>query len=247
MLALSLLVPGLLLGGSDARVASAIENYNLGEYAAANSALTPLADDPALSPADRQEARTYLAATKFALGDPDEAKRQLKKLFAEFPEAEMDPASFVPDLVRLAQQTKSEVAKARAPAVATVTPVTKPPPEPARSGFTLIPFGVGQFRNGDTAKGYAFLAGQSAAFATAIGSFVWLQTNKVADPANGLTTGTYAPDKVDTARTLNTVYVASFWAGIAIAAAGVIEGIVSSGDSTSAAVRITGAGASVSF
>ena len=63
------------------------------------------------------------------------------------------------------------------------------------------------------------------AFATSIASFVWLQANK--DPAqpNTLFTGYY--NDPSTARTLNVVYISTFWVGVAVAAGGVAEAIYS--------------------
>src|SRR5690606_22193810 len=97
------------------------------------------------------------------------------------PEARLDPALFVPELVALHQDARAEVAAERTrqqaltqperaktpsgdqgtlggPRLVPVAPAASPPP----AHLSLIPFGVGQFANGEGGKGTAFLVGELA-------------------------------------------------------------------------------------
>src|SRR5690606_444704 len=111
--------------------------------------------------------------------DPASAKAQLLALFREDPDARLNPAVFLPELVALAESARLHVdaerrerSRASAPPVGEAT-VKIEPPASARATLlqALTPFGVGQYANGEVGKGSFFLVAESAALFTAVASF----------------------------------------------------------------------------
>src|SRR4051794_27258348 len=82
--------------------------YDDGSFARAKSAFRLLTSDPSLSEADRAQARLYLAASEFALGDAVTAKKELKTLAVLSPDLKPDPNVFLPDFVALADAARRE-------------------------------------------------------------------------------------------------------------------------------------------
>lgn len=90
-----------------------VQLYSNGEYEAAVQTFAKVLTDPRASSAERGEARVYLAASLYALGRLEEARRQLEVLAREHPEARVDPVLFVPDLVALAEVIRQQVESER--------------------------------------------------------------------------------------------------------------------------------------
>lgn len=133
----------VLIAASDPRLESGVLAYQSGDFAAASRALQALADDRSAPAALRSEARKYLAAAAHARGQLTEAVAHLQHLFDADPQAVLDPGTFLPDLLALAEKVRSERAARTAPppdppAVARTTPSPterraeprrEPPPE----------------------------------------------------------------------------------------------------------------------
>lgn len=234
-----LLVMGLLLSSSfavaakNAKVTEAILLYDKTEFAKAKDRLVTLVDLPSLTDEDRIAALTYLAASYHAVGDASSAKAQLLRLARSFPAARVDPGLFLPELVALADEARGEVAREEpqpkpvekagaveptpgaAPGVARVT---SPP-----LVYAFIPFGVGQFKNGDTGKGALFLGAEVLTLGACAVTLTMFENSKVS--GRFLKDGVFK-DQAE-ANTLQTIYLATFWTGLAIVVGGMVEAIAS--------------------
>ncbi len=151
--------------------------------------LDPTAKQPLKSSSYIAEARMLLSASHFAKGEREEAARVIERLLLERPEYEADPLLFPSPVINFfidqrtllrdrllavrAKQIQEEKDKirrveeakrkereriARLEFLATQERVVK------RSSrwIAAVPFGVGQFQNGKSSLGWAFLATESA-------------------------------------------------------------------------------------
>ena len=234
------------------KLKEAILLYDKTEFAKAKDRLVTMVDAPGLPEQDRADALIYLAASYHALGDVASAKAQLIRLARAFPGSRVDPGLFLPELVALADEARGEVAREDPPPKPPEKPeavVAKPVPAVAHApppslGWAFVPFGVGQFKNGDNGKGALFLGGEVltlGTFAVTLGMFegsklegAFLSWGRFADPG--------------AASTLHTVYVVSFWAGMALVAGGVIDALISHPvEASAASVHVTPNGVVVRF
>jgi tetratricopeptide (TPR) repeat protein len=87
--------------------------YENGEYEAAVQSFEQLLATPQASSSERGEARLYLAASLYALGRMEEARRQLTVLAREHPDQRVDAVRFVPELVALAEVIRQQVESER--------------------------------------------------------------------------------------------------------------------------------------
>jgi hypothetical protein len=239
----ALLIAGLVATAAPANVEgtlkSAIEDFEFGEHAAAEKKLFGLLNPIQLPSAeDVILARQYLGACYFLLDQRPKAESEFSKILVLDPEHKLDPQVFSPALVQFFEEVRvrTGVAMKKSAEEEKKPPLTEaakpkihsdlnlsPPPRPP-IGLAFVPFGVGQFNNRQALKGALFLTVEGGLFATAIGSFVSF---------NGL--GTTLPDgsfqvspaDKETAATLQSVYLATFYAGLGVLAIGVIEALIS--------------------
>jgi hypothetical protein len=215
------------------RIEDAIEQFNRAEFARARDLLVDLADSPEFSDAQRLTARMYLAASYHALGDLASAKAQLKLLARQQPKAKVDPDTFLPEVIALWEQARREVAHELLtdPPMPPAPVVRQPrgPPTPAGPlGYAFIPFGVGQFTNGQPGKGTFFLVGEALTLGTFAVSLTLLESLKQPSADRVfLQSGSFLPGDVAKAQTLNLIQFVTFWAGAALAAGGVIDAVIS--------------------
>ncbi len=240
----ALLIAGLVATAAPANVEatlkSAIEDFEFGEHATAEKKLFGLLNPIQLPSAeDVILARQYLGACYFLLDQRPKAESEFSKILVLDPEHKLDPQVFSPALVQFFEEVRvrTGVAMKKAPEdekkPPPLTDATKPkihsdlnlsPPPKPPLGLAFVPFGVGQFNNRQALKGALFLTVEGGLFATAVGSFVSF---------NGL--GTTLPDgsfqvspaDKETAATLQSVYLATFYAGLGVLAIGVIEALIS--------------------
>lgn len=259
---------GLLLAtaalAADERLDDAIELFNRAEFAKARDRLVGLADAPNLSDASRQKALTYLAASYHALGDSASAKAQLKLLARRYPKATVDPDTFLPEVLALWKQAKREVAQEAAasppmPPPPMPPPVARPPPRlaapappptppPPPLGLAFVPFGVGQFANRQPGKGALFLAGEAAAFGTFAVTVSMLEDLKIkTEPHTIFLNGVVQQTDKDKAELFNRIQVTAFWTGVAVAAAGVLDAVISRPSGQQANVAVTPTGVAIRF
>ncbi|MBN1128381.1 MAG: hypothetical protein JXA71_05310 [Chitinispirillaceae bacterium] len=154
-----------------------------------------------LKVSDRMEAYEYLAFSYVAFGDTDKAKEQFKKLLALNPRLELDPVTVSPKIIRVFEETKSEmqVSSAAVPTAVGTTPTAQtevlfPPPLSSRSRLgaawrsCMMP-GWGQRYLGETGKGNKMTAAAcislGAALVTAIITHYAHASYINADPSSG--------------------------------------------------------------
>lgn len=106
---LFLVVALLLLGGSAWAQTAGIERYEEGDFEAAAQLFQQELSEPQRSPAQQAQARIYLAASLYALGQVEEARKPLEALARESPEQRVDPARFPPELVALAELIRKPI------------------------------------------------------------------------------------------------------------------------------------------
>lgn len=241
----ALLIAGLVATAAPANVEgtlkSAIEDFEFGEHATAEKKLFGLLNPIQLPSAeDVILARQYLGACYFLLDQRPKAESEFSKILVLDPEHKLDPQVFSPALVQFFEEVRVRTGVAmkkgledekKPPLVEEPKPKPKvhseldlSPPRKPPLGLAFVPFGVGQFNNRQALKGALFLTVEGGLFATAIGSFVSF---------NGL--GTTLPDgsfqvspaDKETAATLQSVYLATFYAGLGVLAIGVIEALIS--------------------
>jgi hypothetical protein len=89
-------------------------------------------------------------------------------------------------------------------------------------GWAFVPFGVGQFANDQPVKGTLFCVSEVALFLTAGTALGVFEASKV---NGGFMQG---GDFRDTgqAKVLEVVYLAAFWAGVALMAVGIVDALV---------------------
>jgi hypothetical protein len=233
------LLPLLLLllsasahAAGDSRIERAIIYFQEADFLPAKDILLALVEAPELSEEERIRARSYLAASYYELGDEPAARQQLRLLALAHPSARLDPGVFLPELVALAERTRAEVAQeSRA---VTVAPVPAPAPALTPSvvrtvpplSAAFVPFGGGQFANGQPLKGAGFLSAQALAFAYFGYNLYQFESRK--EPGGVfLRSGTFRD--VDEARGFSTHYRVAFGVGLILVAAGVVDAVLSRG------------------
>jgi len=204
---------------TSASLDAAVRDFEFAEFEKARDALAPIAEDPERAPEERARARTYLAATEHALGDVEAARAHLSILFRESPDVRLDPGLFLPELVRLAEEVRDEVALQRSLLEPRVDLA-----EPPHVAFAFLPFGTGQFANGQTTKGFAFLAGEALLFG--VSTFLYSQFSGLKEVDHGFLRGGEFSDP-EAARRLQLGYFATFWAGMALNVGGVVDALMS--------------------
>jgi hypothetical protein len=103
---------------------------------------------------------------------------------------------------------------------------------PRSIAYALLPFGIGQLANEDPLKGALFLLSETLAFGVSAATLAAFETNKL----DGSFLGGGRFRDPDAARSLQTVYLISFWGGVALAGGGVLEALVSRRAATPIAV-----------
>ena len=161
------------------------------------------------------QAREYLGASYWWLDRKDAAEEEFIALLAADPEHELDAFYHPPPLIQFYDGIRAKLER--------LGVINKPNggviPEDTQTGPTrvlvrtvekhpfvlnLVPFGVGQFENGDTTGGVIFLVGESLSLASTIATYFLILDFRVDDP--------------DRARTFETALWASqgvFWGLVA--------------------------------
>jgi len=203
--------------------------------------------DPALV----ADARMYWAATMIALGKKSEAAAIIEKLLLARPEYEPDPLRFPQDTInffidtrariidrineakavaaRAAQEAHDREVREKALAakrLALLESMASQEIEIERHSrlFAMIPFGVGQFQNGQPVLGWIFL-GTEGALALAAGITIPVYRSQLSSAAQAHTLGQTVEEdgwisRANTTRTVNLVLVGAF---VVTAVAGVIQ------------------------
>lgn len=225
---------------------AAIEDFEFGEHAAAAKKLEGVLDPIQLvSREDVIVARQYLGACYQLMNEEDRARAQFKLLLAMDKAHRLDPEVFSPALVKLFEEVRAAFVpeppppvKAPPPPVLEVAPggaalgIVKPRPEyePHSRALSFVPFGVGQFANDQSVKGGIFAGAEVALLGTALTTFLMFESLKIKriDGATGeVLSVEFAAEDADRARTLQTIYLATFWTGVVVAVGGIVEALIS--------------------
>lgn len=226
----------------------AIDDFEFGEHGAAAQKLQSILKPNVLKSKENViVARQYLGACYYLLAKKDQSRTQFSMLLALDPTHRLDPAVFSPALVQLFEQVRAETGLALqepAPPPKVVPKTIKPPPAPLalvapappapepghNAALSLIPFGGGQFANDHALRGGLFAAAEVGLLTTALITFVQFESLKIefVDGNTGQVTEVrFDPRDVDRANQLQSIYLATFWTGMVVMAAGIVEALVS--------------------
>ena len=212
MTALLLLV---VCATSEQRLAATIDLFQHADFARARDAAASIVEDGSLADGDRAEARIYLAASYHALGDVASARLHLMLLARQHPSARVDPVTFLPELVALADEARRQV-EAERPAA----PAPAAPSPPSRA-LGVLPFGVGQFVKGEPVKGALFLGAQVALAVVCIAALASFESMKT--EGTPFVSGKIRESDRPTAEVLRRLYPVTFFAALSVAIIGIIE------------------------
>jgi hypothetical protein len=109
-----------------------------------------------------------------------------------------------------------------------IKPVHANPP----LALAFVPLGIGQFNNHQPVRGALFAAAELGLFATSLTTFLMFNGLKLPDdqrpPSCSPDSACFKnQDDANTASTLQTIQLVTFWTGIAVTAIGIIEALVS--------------------
>lgn len=195
---------------------AALDHYDFGEYGTACQQLEGLRA-AGLPADDDRVALRYLGACHHFLGAEAKSRAAFEALLAAEPAAELDPVQFPPELVSFFREVR-----ARRPASAAgASPSAVDAPStaaPRRSrGVAFLPFGAGQFQNGQPGKGAIFASLEGVALGVGVVGLALFEAEK--DSGGLLAGGTFEDE--EKAQQLQMVYVAGFATFAALWAIGV--------------------------
>ncbi len=210
----TLMVLALLL---PSELRNALEKYDFGDFEVACAKLDELRFNNAFDMEARVVTLKYLGACRHVQGDPTGATAAFESLLSLDANAQLDPVQFPPDMVQFFAGVKGKFQSQPEP-----EPEPKPDQEtlddlrasdshpPRKSaGVALLPFGAGQFQNGQSGKGVTFATGQAVSFGIGVISLLLFEAEK--------TSGTFLgggefedPDKAALLQTVELVAFSSF-------------------------------------
>jgi tetratricopeptide (TPR) repeat protein len=228
---IALLVASLLLASPEADLKRAKTRFDFGAYADCAGTLRQLlAEAPELSEREAVEAYRMLAISEYQLGDLAQARSAFVNLLSWDPDFALDSFLVPPPIVELFEQVKRENEPALGPLRERRRALKEQQrlaeeakrklllEEQTRAGpptklvrvqeriylFNWMPFGAGQFQNGERVKGTAIAAGQVTAGLVNLATF--LLHNQIAEDRSRLCTSSEPscsrPPFTDSDRTL---------------------------------------------
>lgn len=237
----------------------ALNAYDSGDYETAIERFNKLLEQEITNKALLVEVLKYLAASHMFTGHVEEARKRFKELILKDPDYELDPVLFPTEVLdeywrvkqemidelkkieeseKLKEKALLEKKKKLKESWANLVQMANHPPyirQKVKTGnlfFSFIPFGVGQFQNGQNLKGYLFLSGEAALLIATVTTY-WLsvyyynQYLSVWPPVNDL--GEEKPERARFLALSNGLGIANnvtFWLFIGGIVAGIIDAIV---------------------
>lgn len=232
-------------GGAQEKLRQARANFDYRNYGPAADLAQELIDSRALErTSDQIETYRILGLSRFFQGRTEEARIAFINLLSLDPDFQLDPFYVPPQAVaffervradnqsllqpirerrRAAQEALRQEEEARArllnqgqaaqPQIIREQ-VVRPSPAVA-----LLPFGVGQFQNGDTGLGVAFAVTEAVAAITSVSCYVWVESQR--------SSSGYFPSSVySTAVTVRDVQIATGIAFFVLWAGGAVEAVL---------------------
>jgi len=227
---------------------SARRNYDKQNYAKAAKGLESLVGGVvprATNTVVRLEARKYLGATYLFQGKKEAARAQFRSLLEEDPDYDIDPVAFPEAVVQTFQEVKKEVSAevARKDALEAARrqrersneigqlvrqqqriqaleelAATETVEKVNSRWIAALPFGVGQFQNGDRELGIMFAVTESAFLVASIATFIGHNSLRDENPA---------PEQIERAQRVEKALRIGNWVSVgalvSFAVAGVIE------------------------
>ncbi len=186
------------------------DNFAYGSYQAAATIADRLAGARLLErPADQIEALRLLGLARFFLGDPDRARQAFVNLLSLDPDYQLDPFYVPPQAIaffekirrenealltpirerrRATQEAQRLEDEARARLLAQTTPPPAAAPRVVRErverrspAVALLPFGAGQFQNGNSWLGFTLLGAELATAAASVVAYAWIEQQRLPD------------------------------------------------------------------
>jgi hypothetical protein len=231
-------------GGAQEKLRQARANFDYRNYAPAADLAQELIDSRALERTpDQIEAYRILGLSRFFQGRSEDARIAFINLLSLDPDFQLDPFYVPPQAVaffervrtdnqallqpirerrRAAQEAlrQEEEARARLLSQGQVPPqvireqVVKP-----SAAVALLPFGVGQFQNGDTTLGVALAISEAVAAVASVTCWVWVESQRSSS-------GYYPSSVYNTAVTVRDVQVATGIAFFVLWAGGAVEAVL---------------------
>ena len=182
----------LLALSTSPEVQKALDTYDYGDYAGACQQLLALREAPATSEAERPAILRALGACHHIQGQTVPAKEAWQAWLKLDPAAELDPVAYPPEMVAFFRDLRAQVATPppppppSAPALATAAP----PREEKSALIAALPFGAGQFQNGQPTPGWVLAVADTAALG--LGAFFLYRTESLKTSGGVFSGGTFA-------------------------------------------------------
>ncbi len=221
------------------------ENQSYGKAARQLESLVGGAVPRARNQVVRLEARKYLGASYMFLDEEEQAREQFRLLLEEEPDYDLDPVAFPEAVVEAFEEVQAQVRAERAQKEAQEAArrereraeeleamiaeqqriellerlaATETVEKVNSRWIAALPFGIGQFQNGDRSLGIMFATTQSAFLAASIATFIGHNSLRDENPA---------PDDIDRAQRVERALRIGNWASVGafvgFALAGIIE------------------------
>jgi hypothetical protein len=180
LVVLAFLAPGTAHAvGAIGALSEAQARLNAGDYYEARELTAPLLEDESLARGDRAEALRLNGLARFFLGDREGAEESLLGFLELEPEAHLDPALVPPLGIAFFEDVRNRH-------WAQISKFRKKPKRRGYAVVNLVPFGAGQFQNGDRVKGWSLAVSEGLLGATALTTFLVLVANANPDGTSDL-------------------------------------------------------------
>lgn len=190
--------------------------------------------DPVVAFTDNADlARAYelLGQAHYFLGDRETARTHFSKLVRLRPDKELDPLVIPPPVIAFYEELRQPILRELEADRDVIRKAREEEEARRRAELTVhhyvetrrnsrlvaaLPFGAGQFQNGDTGLGAAFLSTELVATGLSVAFFLAVEDLRQDD-------GRFASEDIDRAASLQTAQLVSGGIALALAIAGIVE------------------------
>jgi len=207
------------------RFREAENTFRFQDYSAAEAALNALLHPVVLlkDPDMVLKAREYLGACYYWLGNERRMEEEFTALLTLAPNHRLDPFYYPADLIDRLDRLRTRLAELHVIELEPRAEAPKPPCLVPKETVTrrsrwvaFVPFGVGQFHNGDPVKGSLFLTGEVLSLGANIATYVAAERLRGSD-------GYYSAADARRARTLRVAQYASLGVFAGLVLWGVVD------------------------